>query len=139
MAGGERDYKKRYEELMRNAGAKKRALNRAALERERALLKAAKERKYRREQLAVERKAGLLRAIKAEIKRLTSLIGRTARAEERIGLRAEAAYLRRLLRKTSNPRRPRKPPESGLSVPAIPPKGPFPKQGGAAAPLEFDD
>jgi len=31
----------------------------------------------------------------------------------------------------------RKPPESGLSVPAVPPRGPLPKQGGAAAPLDF--
>ncbi len=33
----------------------------------------------------------------------------------------------------------RKPPEAGLPVPAIPPRGPLPKQGGAAAPLEFSD
>lgn len=32
----------------------------------------------------------------------------------------------------------RKPPESGISVPAFPPKGPLPKQGGAEAPLVFD-
>ena len=32
----------------------------------------------------------------------------------------------------------RKPPEEGYPVPAIPPGGPFPKQGGAEAPLEFD-
>ena len=34
--------------------------------------------------------------------------------------------------------RKRKPPEAGLSVPAIPPRGPLPMQGGAEAPLEFD-
>ena len=38
----------------------------------------------------------------------------------------------------SQPRPRHKPPESGLPVPAIPPSGPLPKQGGAAAPLEFD-
>lgn len=32
----------------------------------------------------------------------------------------------------------RKPPEAGMPVPAIPPKGPLPKQGGAEAPLTFD-
>ena len=32
----------------------------------------------------------------------------------------------------------RKPPESGIAVPAVPPKDPLPKQGGAEAPLEFD-
>lgn len=32
----------------------------------------------------------------------------------------------------------RKPPEAGVPVPAMPPKGPLPKQGGAEAPLDFD-
>ena len=32
----------------------------------------------------------------------------------------------------------RKPPEAGLPVPAVPPRGPLPKQGGAEAPLSFD-
>lgn len=32
----------------------------------------------------------------------------------------------------------RKPPEAGIAVPAVPPKGPLPKQGGAEAPLAFD-
>lgn len=32
----------------------------------------------------------------------------------------------------------RRPPEAGLPVPAIPPKGPLPLQGGAEAPLDFD-
>ena len=34
--------------------------------------------------------------------------------------------------------RKRKPPEAGLAVPAVPPKGPMPLQGGAEAPLDFD-
>ena len=29
------------------------------------------------------------------------------------------------------------PPEAGLSVPSVPPKGPLPQQGGAQAPLDF--
>jgi hypothetical protein len=33
----------------------------------------------------------------------------------------------------------RKPPEAGLPVPAVPPRGPQPSSGGAEAPLEFDD
>jgi hypothetical protein len=41
-----------------------------------------------------------------------------------------------IIRNRPKPRR--KPPEAGLPVPAIPPGGPLPKQGGAAAPLEFD-
>ena len=32
----------------------------------------------------------------------------------------------------------REPPEAGLPVPAIPPRGPLPLQGGAEAPLKFD-
>ena len=35
-------------------------------------------------------------------------------------------------------KRPRKPPEAGIAVPAVPPRGPLPMQGGAEAPLEFD-
>ena len=31
----------------------------------------------------------------------------------------------------------RKPPESGLPIPAIPPRGPLPLQGGAEAPLDY--
>lgn len=41
-----------------------------------------------------------------------------------------------LLRQTRTPRR--KPPEAGLAVPAVPPRGPLPMQGGAAAPLDFE-
>ena len=40
------------------------------------------------------------------------------------------------LRQRGRPRR--KPPEAGLPVPAVPPRGPLPKQGGAEAPLTFD-
>lgn len=38
----------------------------------------------------------------------------------------------------TKPRR-RKPPEAGLPVPAVPPHGPLPRQGGAAAALDFGD
>lgn len=31
----------------------------------------------------------------------------------------------------------RKPPDAGIAVPAIPPRGPLPLQGGAEAPLDF--
>lgn len=34
--------------------------------------------------------------------------------------------------------RKRKPPEAGIAVPAVPPMGPLPGQGGAEAPLTFD-
>jgi hypothetical protein len=49
--------------------------------------------------------------------------------------RAGARSLNELLRHRPAPRR--RPPEAGLSVPAIPPRGPLPRQGGAAAPLDF--
>lgn len=65
----------------------------------------------------------------------------TVDQSERILLKAEIAHftmaLDRLQRGHYTTRR-RKPPESGLPVPAIPPSDPAPKQGGAAAPLEFD-
>ncbi|MFM7348573.1 MAG: hypothetical protein ACKO01_03690 [Erythrobacter sp.] len=38
----------------------------------------------------------------------------------------------------SAPPRRRKPPEAGLPVPAVPPRGPVPLKGGAAARVEFD-
>ncbi|WP_171033073.1 hypothetical protein [Qipengyuania marisflavi] len=38
----------------------------------------------------------------------------------------------------AGPKPKRKPPEAGLPVPAISPKGPLPMQGGAEAPLAFD-
>lgn len=37
------------------------------------------------------------------------------------------------------PFRKRKPPEAGLPVPAVPPRGPLPLQGGAEAPLDFEN
>ena len=37
------------------------------------------------------------------------------------------------------PKGPRKkPPETGIAVPAVPPQGPLPLQGGAQVPLTFD-
>lgn len=50
--------------------------------------------------------------------------------------REREAMLRRLGRKPKPPGK--RPPETGLAVPAIPPRGPLPLQGGAQAPLEFD-
>ena len=54
----------------------------------------------------------------------------------RIDDRPAAQSLADIMRNKPKPRR--KPPEAGLPVTAIPPGGPLPKQGGAAAPLEFD-
>ncbi len=46
------------------------------------------------------------------------------------------ASLKQLLQKPPAPRR--KPPEAGLAVPAVPPTGPMPISGGAAAALDFE-
>ena len=46
---------------------------------------------------------------------------------------ARFARLQRLVRRAG----PRKPPEAGMPVPAVPPRGPQPLQGGAEAPLDF--
>lgn len=86
-------------------------------------------------QAIVDRLSGELAALEARF-------AATADQEERIMLRAEIVHftlaLRQLQRRPGSTRR-RKPPEAGLPVPAITPSGPLPKQGGAAAPLEFDN
>jgi hypothetical protein len=50
-------------------------------------------------------------------------------------MRPGARSLNDLLRQRPTARR--KPPEAGFPVPAVPPRGPQPLQGGAAAPLDF--
>jgi uncharacterized protein involved in type VI secretion and phage assembly len=47
----------------------------------------------------------------------------------------EASRIAEIMARNANRR---KPPEAGLAVPAVPPRGPPPLQGGAEAPLEFD-
>ena len=131
----------RYEELMRNAGEKMRALNRAALERERAFRKAEAEFNRKNKRLDEKRKMAVLQRIRAEVALIDAKLRDETDREERVGLRAELAHLRKLMGQVADRRwgfrGRRKPPESGTSVPAVPPKGPQPKQGGAAAPLDF--
>jgi hypothetical protein len=43
------------------------------------------------------------------------------------------------LLKALQPKARRKPPEAGLPVPAVPPRGPRPKLGGAEAPLDLSN
>ena len=65
----------------------------------------------------------------------------TAAILERDRLRAELDRVRlAMIRKNrgSTTKRRRRPPEAGEFIPAIPPRGPLPLQGGAQAPLEFD-
>lgn len=64
---------------------------------------------------------------------LYRILLRRAQMLKRMRAEEQDATLRRLGRK---PRR-RKPPEAGLPVPAVLPRGPLPKQGGAEAPLDF--
>jgi hypothetical protein len=58
---------------------------------------------------------------------------RGLRADDRRGTRS----LDQWLRNRPAPRR-RKPPAAGIAAPAIPPRGPLPMQGGAAARLDFE-
>lgn len=133
--------KERYEELMRNAPRKMRALNRAALQPEREFRRAQAEKSRLADRRDAARKADVLSRIRSEIDLIKAKLRREKRPEERVGLRAELAHLRNLSREVRDIRwgfrGRRKPPEAGLSVPAVSPKGPLPKQGGAAAPLDF--
>lgn len=110
---------------MRAAGPQRRAAAQQALEGER-----------------INRNRGgrgrndLLVRLELEIVSLENRLAFTQEQEERIMLKAEIAYLRQALEAKRGGRR-RRPPESGVAVPAIPPGGPRPKQGGAAAPLDF--
>lgn len=126
---------------MRNAPQKMRALNRAALQRERDFRKAQAEKIRLADRRDAARKADVLSRIRSEVDLIKAKLRREQRPEERVGLRAELAHLRKLLSQLRDKRRGfrgrRKPPEAGLPVPALPPKGPLPKEGGAAAPLDF--
>ena len=69
-------------------------------------------------------------------RQLARLEERTAANRERIRILERNRAERRIA--ALNLRKRRKPPEAGLAVPAVPPKDPSPKSGGAAAPLDFD-
>lgn len=56
------------------------------------------------------------------------------RGSLRVDDRPGARSLADIMRSQSRPRR--KPPEAGLPMPAVPPRGPVPLQGGAAAALD---
>ena len=94
-----------------------------------------------------EAKAQRARELQAIIDRLTGELARldsqlavTDDQNERIMIKAEIMHFTMALQQLTRGPGPgrRKPPEAGIAVPAIPPRGPLPKQGGAAAPLEFD-
>ena len=94
-----------------------------------------------------EAKAQRARELQAIIDRLTGELARldsqlavTDDQNERIMIKAEIVHFTMALQQLTRGPGPgrRKPPEAGIAGPAIPPRGPLPKQGGAAAPLEFD-
>lgn len=131
--------KQRYDAIMQGAGEKMRVLNEAALKRERAFRMAAKESLQTERRGDIMGEAPYASLLLVEIDAVTSRLKRETSPEERIGLRAELAHLRRLLVALRDGGWPgRRPPEAGLPVPAVPPRGPLPMQGGAAAPLDFD-
>jgi len=138
MSQTPRDYGKLYKELMRNAGSRMKQLNRRALQREQAFREAARQRYSWRDPQVPGDRGIFTRLLRHEIDRLVAKLASTECVDERIYLKSEIAQFRERLEALSGGRK-RRPPESGLSVPAVPPRGPIPKQGGAAASLEFGD
>lgn len=132
----ERDFKKRYEEIMRNAEKQKRDLARRARKRERLFRVPERTRRKLGKNLDSRAIDRVLARVEREIERIARRISRTSNKDERMLLKAEAAHLRELFGRLQIRRR--KPPEAGIAMPAEPPKGPLPKEGGAAAPLDFD-
>ncbi len=147
MAKQTPDPASRYQELMRNAGQHRRAISARMLENERRFSgdrqrieqQRTHEERTSRVQNDLRRHAEqvhLAAAITHELADLIFKLAATTDSEERILLTAEIAHLSGLKDSLKASRR-RKPPESGVPVPAVLPDGPLPKQGGAAAPLEF--
>ena len=149
MTNRDPEFQKRYEELMRGAGARRKKLAARAIANERRYQHKRKRLKSLR--TIAERNARVERDLRrdAENLHIARLIEREIAAlelkrdaatdsEERFLLKAEIRHLYAL--KTSLNRKfpKRRPPEAGIAVPVVPPKGPLPKQGGAAAPLDFD-
>jgi len=93
----------------------------------------AKAQRARELQAIIDRLAG-------ELARLEAQLAVTDDQNERIMIKAEIVHFTLALQQLTRGPGPgrRKPPEAGIPVPAIPPSGPQPRQGGAAAPLEFD-
>jgi hypothetical protein len=148
MANKKPNPKQSFEELMRGAGQHRRTIaartieneRRYRFEMERIAQHRTHEERTARVQRDLRRHAEALHVaalIEHELATLRFKLGVATDSEERILLRAEIAHLA-ALKDSLGGKRSRKPPEAGIAVPAIPPRGPLPKQGGAAAPLEFD-
>lgn len=65
--------------------------------------------------------------------------GAAALAKREAEQRGSVGSLDDLLRRGRRSQSRRKPPGAGLPMPAVPPKGPLPLQGGAEAPLDFSE
>lgn len=77
----------------------------------------------------------------AEIERLKAELRQAKRLAE-IAIKERDALRLQMIRAGIRPKtepKKRKPPEAGMPVPAVPPRGPLPLQGGAEAPLDFSD
>ena len=139
MSKSNRKHEAIYEELMRNAEERRRVLVQRALEQERKMHDKARARLAKARDEAGDTVSAMIARIDRQIAKTAQAIERTSRVQERIFLKAEIAHLRDLRdRLTGKGGWRRKPPESGIPVPAVPPHGPLPKQGGAAAPLDFE-
>ena len=128
--------KERYEELMRDAGEKKRRLAQRALERERQMRDRYKAGRTYVQRAEADTSQRMIERIEAELAKLHGRLGSVRGKKERVLLKAEIVHLRDMMRRLKGSPR-RKPPEAGLAVPTTPSSGPLPEQGGAAAPLDF--
>ncbi|QUL37229.1 hypothetical protein [Erythrobacter sp. JK5] len=180
-----RDYRKRYEELMRHADEHRRYAARRTLE---SLLRSKEARARLEKRRSPPRPHSLLHVIAvldSEVLKLKAKLAGTHDQEERILIKAEIAHFEAVMQSLRSDRRPgagsfdegnrrksdrvtnsrvqrvlsaldgphraillsileatmpkrRRPPEAGIPVPAVPPRGPLPKEGGAEAPLDFE-
>lgn len=133
----DRKYQKLYEAIMRGAERRMRLEERRELERRRKEL-----RKFgtKLSRVRLDKAAELrcvIEQIDAEVLDLSAKRDRTSSMNKRVELKAAIVHLRETRARLLDQGK-RKPPESGISIPAVSPNGPWPKQGGAAAPLEFE-
>lgn len=138
MKEPEKDYSRRYEELMRKAGDQRRKFAAGAIEAERRFQREMQLRKERGGSPQDDEVRLLLARLDIEICSIKARLEFTTDQQERIMLKSELAHLWAAQEHFRSGKHRRRPPESGIPVPAVPPRGPLPKLGGAEVPLEFD-
>ncbi|QDH33546.1 hypothetical protein [Porphyrobacter sp. YT40] len=124
-----------YENLMRGAAERMRLRAERVLERQQTALESYGVRLNSIRLSRADEAQCFIEQIDVEVSRLSKRMARTERVEKRVEFKAAIVHLNALREQIVSGK---KPPESGLPVMAVPPSGPQPKQGGAAAPLEFD-